>query len=275
MSNATSDNGAASLKTHADATAKRGPRPSLPTVPWNPWLGVAFVIAVYVASGVFGSLLVSAYPWLHHWSQARTQDWVNNSVGAQFAFVLLAEAFTIGALYAFLRRRKFSFSQLGLKRPRWGDPLYGLAALPVYFGLYLLALAVTSHFVPGLNVNQQQELGFNSVHGALAMSLTLVSLVVLPAFVEEIMVRGFLYSSLKKALPTVWAALVTSLLFASAHLPEGGSAGPLYIAALDTFVLSLVLIYLREKTGRLWASITLHAAKNSIAFITLFVLHAR
>ena len=55
------------------------------------------------------------------------------------------------------------------------------------------------------------------------------------------------------------AARLGDELFAVAHLPEGGAAGPLYIAALDTFVLSLVLIYLREKTGSLWASITLHA----------------
>ncbi|MGH7193740.1 MAG: lysostaphin resistance A-like protein [Candidatus Saccharimonadales bacterium] len=277
MSNAISDNGAAGAappKTRTDAP-KRGLRPGLPTAPWNPWLGAAFVVVVFIASGIFSGVLVSLYPWLHHWSQTRTQDWLNDSVGAQFTFVLLAEAFSIGALYMFLRLWKFKFSGLGLKRPRRTDPLYGLMAFPVYFVLYLIVLAVITHFVPGLNVNQQQELGFNDVHGVLAMSLTLISLVVLPAVVEEIMVRGFLYSSLKKALPAVWAAVLTSALFASAHLPEGGSAGPLYIAALDTFVLSLVLIYLREKTGNLWASITLHAAKNSVAFVTLFVLHIR
>jgi hypothetical protein len=105
--------------------------------------------------------------------------------------------------------------------------------------------------------------------------MTFISLVVLPPIVEEIMVRGFLYSTLKKAMPTVAAVLLTSAIFASAHLPEGGAAGPLYIAALDTFVLSLVLIYLREKTGSLWASITLHAAKNGVAFTVLFVLHIK
>lgn len=87
------------------------------------------------------------------------------------------------------------------------------------------------------------------------------------------MVRGFLYSSLKKAMRLIPAALLTSALFAAAHLPEGGAAGPLYVAALDTFVLSLILIYLREKTGSLWASITLHAFKNGVAFMALFVFH--
>ena len=72
----------------------------------------------------------------------------------------------------------------------------------------------------------------------------------------------------------MWGAVIgTSLLFAAGHLAEGGSAGLLYIAAIDTFSLSLVLIYLREKTDGLWASMTLHALKNGIAFVALFALH--
>jgi membrane protease YdiL (CAAX protease family) len=76
-------------------------------------------------------------------------------------------------------------------------------------------------------------------------------------------------------MPVLSAALLTSAIFAAAHLPEGGSGGPLYIAAIDTFILSLVLIYLRIKTGNLWASITLHALKNGVAFVALFVLHVK
>jgi membrane protease YdiL (CAAX protease family) len=98
---------------------------------------------------------------------------------------------------------------------------------------------------------------------------------VLPPLAEEIMVRGFIYTSFRKTMRIVPAAIITSLLFASAHLPEGGAAGPLYIAAIDTFVLSMVLIYLREKTGSLWASISLHAMKNGIAFAALFLVHSR
>jgi membrane protease YdiL (CAAX protease family) len=89
------------------------------------------------------------------------------------------------------------------------------------------------------------------------------------------MMRGLLYSSLRKAMPVVTAGVVTSALFAIAHLPEGGSGGPLYIAALDTFVLGLVLVYLRQKTDGLWASMSLHALKNGIAFIALFLVHVR
>ena len=244
-------------------------------VPWNPWLAVIFIIAIYYLSQVFGSLLVSIYPWLHHWSNARADNWLNNSISVQFVYILLAESFTLGAIYLFLKRYKLDFKAIGLRRPRLSDPGYGLLAVPVYFGLYFLVVNLISHFVPSLNINQAQDIGFNNVHGLAQLVLTFVSLVVLPPLTEEIMVRGFLYSSLKKGMPTIAAVLVTSAIFASAHLPEGGAAGPLYIAALDTFILSLVLIYLREKTGSLWASITLHACKNGVAFAVLFIFNVR
>jgi membrane protease YdiL (CAAX protease family) len=138
-----------------------------------------------------------------------------------------------------------------------------------------MALTLISHFFPGLDINQHQQIGFNNVRGTVELVLTFASLVILPPLAEEIIMRGFLYTSLRKAMPFAWAAVATSALFATAHLPEGGSAGPLYIAAIDTFVLGMVLSFLREKTGSLWAGITLHALKNGIAFVVLFVIGTR
>lgn len=243
-------------------------------VPWKPWWGVVFAVLVFYGSQILAGIILTFYPDLRRWPAARANDWLNNAVTAQFAFVLMAEVGVVAAIYLFLKRHRAALSSIGLKKPRWADPLYGLAAVPAYFVLYLLTVGVVSHYVPGLNINQQQQIGFNNVQGAGELILTFISLVVLPPIAEEIMVRGFIYSSLKKAFKLWPAVILTSLIFAVAHLPEGGSAGPLYIAALDTFVLSLVLIYLREKTGSLWASITLHAIKNGIAFVALFVIHA-
>jgi membrane protease YdiL (CAAX protease family) len=242
-------------------------------VPWNPWLAVLFAVILYYLAQLLGGILVSIYPLLQHWNNHQAITWLDNSVLAQFIYILLAESFTIGGLYLFLRHYKVGFGSIGLRRPKGSDISYGLLAVPVYYILYLLTVGIVSHYVHGLNVDQQQNIGFTQVHGPLQLSLTFISLVILPPIAEEIMVRGFLYSSLKKALPMIWAVLLTSAIFASAHLPEGGAAGPLYIAALDTFVLSLVLIYLREKTGGLWSSMLLHAVKNGVAFVALFILH--
>ncbi len=245
---------------------------SIPRVPWNPWLGVLFIVVIYYVAQFAGAVFVSIYPYSRHWPHAQAVNWLTNSTLAQFLFVAVAEGVILAAIYWFLKHYRSTFRTIGLLRPRWRDLLYGLAAVPVYYMLYFITVGLVSHFVPALNINQSQDIGFTNVHGVVALSLAFVSLVVLPPLTEEIMIRGFLYSSLKKALPTIWAVLLTSLIFASAHLSEGGAAGPLYIAALDTFILSLVLIYLREKTGSLWASISLHATKNGIAFVALFIL---
>jgi membrane protease YdiL (CAAX protease family) len=64
-------------------------------------------------------------------------------------------------------------------------------------------------------------------------------------------------------------------VFGLPHLAQGGDAGPLWIAFIDTFILSMVLVWLREQTGNLWAGIVLHAIKNGIAFVSLFILSVR
>lgn len=245
-------------------SSKDSDKPQAPVIPWNPWWGVFFVVGVYFVSQIISGLVVSLYPGT---------DWLADSVGAQFLYILLAETLTIGALYFFLKQYQLNFSAIGLHRPRWKDLTHGLAVVPLYFLSLVITVAAVSYFVPGLDVNQEQQLGFNDVAGTIPLLMTFVSLVVLPPFTEEVMTRGLLYSSLKKGLPLIGAVIATSLLFAAPHLLAGGEAGPLYIAAIDTFVLSLFLIYLREKTGSLWAPITLHAIKNGVAFVALFVLN--
>jgi membrane protease YdiL (CAAX protease family) len=169
----------------------------------------------------------------------------------------------------------WQWSTIGLKTPKIRHIAYGILAAVPYYILYIIAVVIIGAIIPGLNVNQTQQIGFNSVHGVLPLLLAFVSLVVVPPLAEEIAMRGFLYTGLKKWLPKIISGLVVSVLFGAAHLAEGGSAGPLWIGAMDTFILSLVLVFLREKTGNLWAGITLHALKNGAAFISLFLIAGR
>ncbi len=242
---------------------------------WEPWFSLLAVVVIFFLAQSLAGLLVSLYPALKGWSLARITLWLDNSIKAQFAYLVFAGGLTLAAVYGYMRTFGIKLAAIGLRRPRWSDLAYGLIAAPIYFFIYLLTVAVISHFVPTLDVNQSQQLGFDNVHGAFALSLAFVSLVILPPLTEEILMRGLLYTSLKKAMPVIYAGVLTSALFAVAHLPEGGSGGPLYIAAIDTFILSLALVYLREKTDGLWSSMTLHAVKNGIAFVALFVVHLR
>jgi membrane protease YdiL (CAAX protease family) len=237
---------------------------------WNPGVGVIVAVVIFLGAQLLSGVLLSYYRYPRHWTNQQLLNWLNNSISAQFLFVLIAEGLIVLGIYLFVRRYKNGIRTIGLRRPRWTDPFYGLGALPVYLITYLIAVTLLTYFIPSFNVKEKQQLGFNNVSGTGEMIMTFISLVILPPIAEEILFRGFLYSSLKKNLPKVVAVIGTSALFAIGHLPEGGSAGPLYIAAVDTFILSLFLIYLREKTGGLWASMTLHALKNGIAFVALF-----
>lgn len=242
------------------------------TVPWNPIVALLLVVFLLLILPYIVGTLLSLYPLLRHWSEAQTLHWFEQSVTAQALFYVLAAILTVGSVHFFLKLHHRTLRDIGLRRPRWRDLGYGLLAVPVYYVFIFASLIVVGGLFPGLNINQKQEIGFEQVQGTLNLILVFISLVLIPAFMEEILMRGFVYSSLRKIMSVIWAALVTSLIFATAHLHEGGDAGPLYVAALDTFVLSLVLVYLREKTGGLWASMTLHAVKNSVAFVALFLL---
>jgi hypothetical protein len=98
--------------------------------------------------------------------------------------------------------------------------------------------------------------------------MAFVSLVLLPPIVEEIVFRGFVFTGLRKKMKFTAATIITSLLFAGPHL-LASSEGLLWVAGVDTLVLSFVLCYLRERTGALWAPMAVHGLKNALAFVLL------
>lgn len=249
--------------------------------PWEKlpkWLlPVALILVlgfIYFASQYLAGMVLSIYAAIRGWNTVQANNWVTTSITGQFFYVLLFEGFAVGLLYLLLRHYKKSLKNLGLNKFKFKYPLFGLLALPAYLIIYLVVVGVLTHFVHSLNVSQSQNIGFNSVHGTYQLTLTFISLVILPPIAEELLFRGFLFDGLKKAMPVIYAAIFTSLVFAVAHLPEGTS-GPFWIGAIDVFILSLVLVYLKQKTKSLWPGIFLHALKNLVAFISLFLLTNR
>jgi membrane protease YdiL (CAAX protease family) len=239
-------------------------------ITWNPWETLGVTVAIYFVSQILGAALIYIYPLTQGWSQNQANYWFEHNIYGQFLLVLAVEAISLLLLALYLRRRKASFKTIGLKPPRWlRDAGYVILGFGVYFTVYLIVLGILSGMVH-IDVNQQQQIGFDNAHGIQLLPV-FISLAILPPIAEEIIVRGFLYSGLKKTLPVFWAVLITSVMFATAHLQAGSGQPLLWVAGIDTFILSLVLIYLREKTDSLYASIGLHMLKNTIAFLGLFV----
>ncbi len=242
-------------------------------ISWSPLETVGVTVFIYFAGQIVGALLIYLLPLAFGYNTEQIANLLDKNNYYQFLLVLVVELLTLGLLYLYLIKRQASLKTIGLvRRPKLLDLGYVIAGYVVYFAIYLGVLSLLKSLIPQVDTNQQQVIGFDGAHG-LQLPLVFISLVILPPFVEEIMVRGYLYSGLKKGIPIILAAVITSIMFAMAHLQAGNDVPLLWTAAVDTFILSMVLIFLREKTGSLWASIGLHMLKNGIAFFALFVLH--
>ena len=246
---------------------------SVSRVTWGPVAALLVAIGAYFIGRFLGSIFVFAALVVSGWSVERTTDWFSESTVAQFLLLLGIEAVTLAVLYVFMLSRKATWRMIGLVRPRLRDIGYALAGFAAYLPLYVLLVSALTRVIPSLDVDQPQQIGFQHADTPPELLLVMISLVVLPPLIEEILCRGFLYSGLKSKLPVIWAALITSVLFGAAHLQAFTGEPLLWIAAIDTFILSLVLIYLREISGSLWPAIGLHMIKNGLAFTLVFIYH--
>lgn len=152
---------------------------------------------------------------------------------------------------------------LGLTRLlEWRDILLAIVGFVVYLALGVAATSILQH-VPGFDGSQAQDLGFSSTLSPNDGLLVFMILVVVAPIAEEIIFRGYLFGTLRRAVP-VWAAiLITSLLFGAIH----GQ----WNVGVDVFFLSIVSCVLRLRTGSLWSSMLLHMMKNGLAFYILYI----
>jgi membrane protease YdiL (CAAX protease family) len=240
---------------------------------WGPLSAVLIVLFAFVVITMAANFLVTLLPHLLGWNSIRIDDWLMNAPAANFIYVLLAESLTFGVGYWFVTYRKMAFRQVvGLVKPRWRDILLAVIGFMVYLILFVIVIAGVRTLTP-INTDQEQALGFQKNSNGAGLAMAFISLVVLPPIVEEIMFRGFLYRTLRsRKVKMLWATILTSGLFASLHLFGAADGGLLWIAFVDTFVLSLVLCFTREKTGTIWACIGIHALKNGFVFVNLFLL---
>ncbi len=243
-------------------------------VTWGPIAAILVSLLIYFVSQYSAALMILIYPFIKHWNTDQITSWLQSSAVAQFFNILLIEGIAILMLHAFLKHRKTNFKAIGWnRRPKWEDIAYVFAGFGAYFVLLnFMIFPLLKYLIPALNFNQKQEVGFANAQGP-TLILVFFSLAVLPPLVEETLVRGFLYTGLRSKLRVYYSAIITSVIFAIAHLQLGSGQPALWTAAIDTFTLSLFLVFLRQKTDSLYAPVGLHFLKNSLAFLAIFVFH--
>jgi membrane protease YdiL (CAAX protease family) len=245
----------------------RPPRP----VGWGPISAVLTTLVVYFGSQIIAAYIIVQYLILRGTGKDHVVSAVDGSIPLQFFFILFAEAAVLLMLWMFMRWRGISWPRIGVKKPSLNNLAYAIPGYVIYFIAILIVFLLVKQFVPNIDIDQSQQVGFDDAAGKGALALVFAALVILPAVTEEIMIRGFLYGGLRNKLPFLQAALLTSIIFGLAHLQLGDGKSPVWIAAVDTFTLSMVLVWLREKTGNVWAGVIVHMLKNSMAFLALFV----
>jgi membrane protease YdiL (CAAX protease family) len=234
----------------------------------HPALVIFNVLLIFIISQVFAAFVVQTAMNLANGHSAS----IGNSAAAEFVYVLLAEGLAAGFVIYIIKSRKLSFDVIGLgRRPGKSDVYRGLGGFLAFYVILIAAAAILTQFFPDLD-NGSQDVGFNSLHTRPDILLAFMALVFLPPIGEEILVRGYLYAGLRQRLKFVPALLITSLFFGAAHLQTGTDGSTLWAAGLNTFVLSAVLVYLRESTGALYAGMLVHMFNNLIAFAFHFHL---
>lgn len=233
----------------------------------NPWLVVLLTLLIFFVSQFAAAILLGLGLAVFR-PGASITDLLGQSAPTQFFYVLAAEGLVFGlTLLAVKKWRRLPLSAIGLGRlPRWRDFTRALGGTAVFYALLIISSILINFFLPDLDTDAAQDVGFNALNSSLDTLLAFTALVIFPPIGEETLMRGYLYSGLRARMRFVSAMLITSLLFGIAHLGSGTSSTPLWIAAINTFLLSLVLVYLREKSGALYAPMLVHAANNLIAF---------
>lgn len=222
---------------------------ALARVPWGPLVAIAATVLIYLCAQVIAAITAVA---------------INYSDG-DIAKVLLIYVATSAAMllmvHIFLRSRSVSMRAFFGKFTGQDVGYVGLYYLVYLAATYMMQTILA--LVPSYDAAQEQSFGLSGASG-IALLGVMVVLVILPPIAEEMMFRGVLYRGMAARWPKVVAALIASVLFGLAHQQWNVGA--------DTFVLSLVVIYALEKRQTLWVPIGIHAVKNLIAYLLVFIV---
>lgn len=220
-------------------------------VPWSPWPGVLFL--------PLPLLLMVWVTWL-----------VNQGGGLGWGTpALLISLLLYGVLLAFtalqLKRwgrplRMLGWRREGLVFSLLGGALAGAAA----FGLNFALLNLTTRIMGGWGwldrwLRGLLEIRASEVPNAWDLVVTVLVVLLLAPFCEEVYFRGYLYPAMRGRMSLASAVLFDSFLFSLVHFGLYGIPGRLALGA--------VFCLLYEYSGNLAAPVAAHAVNNFLALL--------
>jgi uncharacterized protein len=230
-----------------------------PTVDWPAWMAPVALLGGLLLAAVGGLLLDIPAALLfgvkitssHLPPGLSIADTVVQDIGFVLVAVYLAQ----------LGGRTVRSWQFGLRRPGVGWwPAAGLIVLLLI--AFILISVAWSAIVHPEKEKTLEQLGSNEGAALLVLSAGLTCVVA--PMCEELLFRGFIFTSLRNWAGTLGAAVITGLLFGGVHV---GSAPALDLVPLAALGFGLCLLY--RFTGSLYPCMIAHALNNCVAFAGL------
>jgi membrane protease YdiL (CAAX protease family) len=232
-----------------------GARPTLARPPWTALDGsmVALILAIVVVAVTWVSAQAVRRAGPGVVSYPLPALWLVGSYLVSTGLALAAMRWRMGNLQRPL-------DALGLRgAPTWRALRQGVWGYGVAVALFALVALVVGDDLSHLLPAQMGARGLQTANLALYFLLT----VIVAPLAEEILFRGFLFAGLRQRLNLPAAALLSSLVFGSAHL----GLAVWSIAAVA--VMGAFFAYLYERTGSLWPSVVAHTLHNLLAFVVV------
>lgn len=214
-------------------------------------IALSIVLPVLLAFVLLALSSIGIIP--RSWGEFLLADTPTALVG-QYLVALLLEAGIIYTLWTF---RKASRRDLGIKRfkKRWIAYTVGLYIFQLF--VVFIANSVVKALWPVVDLDQVQDV-YPFGHSTWAVYGSFVTSVLIAPIIEETLFRGLLFGSLMNKFSAVWAAILSSAVFAIMH-------GQLNVM-IYTFCLGLILCWLYKRSGSIFPGILLHLLNNAIAF---------
>jgi membrane protease YdiL (CAAX protease family) len=194
-------------------------------------------------------------------------DWVQTPLG-KAVYVLLSYAALMAAGVGILVASLRSYGPLDRYwfdlRWRWRTWMWGVGGYLVAQPLVFVASWVNQSLLQGRGGGNPLLPLLAQTQDPWVLAIFALVIVVLAPLYEETIFRGFLLPSLTRRLPLGGAILVSSGVFALAHLSVAD--------VLPLLVLGMLLGFIYTREGGLWAPILLHGLWNGGSLVALLVL---
>jgi membrane protease YdiL (CAAX protease family) len=211
------------------------------------WLRVIVFCVVHLSLILTGVWLMTLF--IHH-LKGETAD-AGEYMKGEMIWAVIAMSFAGSLTITYIFRRwidRKSFLSLGLSfRNHGGDRIAGLSLAVSILGLATLILYFSGH-VKWMDI----------IPDGRSLLISLGGLIMV-AFYEEILFRGYILSNLLESLNKWTALAISALLFTLFHL---GNPGFDFLSVLNLFAIGVLLGMNYMYTRNLWFSISFHFAWN-------------